>query len=131
MKNTTMLVIVGIIIVAVGAFIFMNSSGSVNGNVIIEDNNPQVIQGELQQVTLGIKNYNYYPNTIEVEAGKPVEITLDKSVVGCFRSFTVRDLGVSKNSRTPQDKVVFTPSKPGTYTFACSMGMGYGKLIVK
>ena len=134
MKNTTILVIIGIVIVAVGAFIFMNSdnsSGNVNGSVTAENKDPAVIQGETQKVMIGIKNYNYYPNTIEVEAGKPVEITLDKSVTGCYRSFNIKSLGISKNAKTPEDKIIFTPTKPGTYTFACAMGMGYGKLIVK
>ena len=59
------------------------------------------------------------------------EITLDKSVSGCYRSFNIRDIGVSQYSKDPSQKITFTPTKPGTYTFACSMGMGYGKLIVK
>ena len=134
MKNTTMLVIIGIIIVAVGAFVFVNSNngqGSINGSAVVENKDPSVIQGELQKVTLGIKNYNYYPNTIDVEAGKPVEITLDKSVGGCYRSFVIPDLGVNELSSNPNEKIIFTPTKAGSYTFRCGMGMGYGNLIVK
>ncbi|MEM3113346.1 MAG: cupredoxin domain-containing protein [Candidatus Pacearchaeota archaeon] len=131
MKNTTILVIIGIILVVAGTFIFINSEPDTNANVIIDKNQKEIIQGELQKVTLGIKDYNYYPNTIEVESGKPVEITLDNSVGGCYRSFVIRDLGINKYSRDPSQKITFTPTKSGTYTFACSMGMGYGKLIVK
>lgn len=86
---------------------------------------------EIQEVVIGMKNYNYYPNTIEVLEDKPVRIYLDKSVVGCFRSFTIRSLGISKNLRTPNDYIEFTPTEKGEFTFACSMGMGQGKLIVK
>jgi len=131
MKNTTILVIIGVVIVAVGAFIFMNSGSDINGGVIIDDTQGEVIQGELQKVNIGIKNYNYYPNTIEVKSGKPVEITLDKSVSGCYRSFNINSMGISQYSKDPSQKIIFTPTKSGTYTFACSMGMGYGKLIVK
>lgn len=131
MKNTTILAIIGIVILAVGAFIYFNSNVAqadvnVNGNSNTDTNNENA-----QKVTLGIKNYNYYPNTITVKVNQPVEVTLDDSVVGCYRSFNIKELGVSKNARTPEDKIIFTPTKPGTYTFQCIMGMGYGKLIVK
>ena len=61
---------------------------------------------------------------------KPVRIYLDASVRGCYRSFTVKSFGVAKNLRTPEDYVEFTPDKEGTFGFACSMGMGTGKIIV-
>lgn len=87
--------------------------------------------GETQNVVLGIKDYNYYPNTIKVKVGVPVSISLDSSVSGCYRSFTIRDLRINKYLKTPQDTVEFTPTKKGTYRFACSMGMGTGTLVVE
>ena len=84
-----------------------------------------------QQVTLGIKNFNYFPEVITVKAGQPVSLTLDNSVTGCFRSFNIRDLGVSGYSSSPDNKIMFTPAEKGTYKFSCSMGMGYGTLIVE
>ena len=87
--------------------------------------------GDFQKVTLGIKNYNYYPNTVTVKAGQPVRIYLDESVVGCYRGFVIRDFGISKYLRTPSDYVEFTPDKKGTFRFSCSMGMGTGTLIVE
>lgn len=119
MKNTTILIIiVGIIFIGGYFFLFNNSNTS-----------ESKISG--QEITLSMKNYNYYPNTIEVEAGKQVSITLDSSVRGCYRAFTINDLGVRKTSNSPEDKIVFTPTKKGTFRFACSMGMGYGTIIVK
>lgn len=126
MKNTTLLGIFVIVLVIVGGFMFFNSGKNVNGNIVSDP-----VSEDAQKVILSIKNYNYYPNTITVESGKPVEITLDKSVGGCYRSFNVKDLGISQYARTPEDKIVFTPNKKGTFAFACSMGMGYGKLIVE
>lgn len=87
--------------------------------------------GEVQKVTLGLKNYNYDPQVITVKANQPVEITLDSSVMGCLRSFTVPAFGVSQYSRDPSQTITFTPNKAGTYKFACSMGMGYGTLVVE
>lgn len=126
MKNTTLLMLIGIAVLLVGGFVFFKSIGhnSVNGNVINGN-------GEVQKIVIGAKNLNYYPQTIKVKAGQPVEISLDGSVTGCLRSFTIKDFGISKNLPTPNDKVTFTPDKKGTFTFACSMGMGTGKLIVE
>lgn len=125
MKNTTLLIIAGIVIVLVGAFIFLNKGqASVSGEVISGDNQ------NAQKITLSMKNSNYYPNTITVKANQPVEITLDNSVRGCYRSFTIRELGVSKYSKTPEETIIFTPTKTGTFRFACSMGMGTGTIVV-
>ena len=130
MKNTTILALTVLIIIVGGFFVFSKGSESANGG----EGNGDVINenGEdVQKITLGTKNLNYYPNTLKVKEGKPVELTLDKSVTGCLRSFTIKDFGISKYARTPEDKIVFTPTKKGIFTFACSMGMGFGKLIVE
>ena len=138
MKATTLGILAIIFVIAVGTFVFLGSgqnNGNVNGNVITgnvvdgignEENN-----GDVQKINIGMKNYNYYPNTIKVKADTPVEITLDNSVYGCLRSFVIKEFGVNKYSKDSNDKITFTPNKKGTFTFACSMNMGYGKLIVE
>lgn len=125
MKNTTLFLIAVVALALIGGFVFMGSGKGVTGNVV---NEPP--SGEVQKITLSMKNYNYYPQTIKVEAGKPVEITLDSSVVGCLRSFTIPEFGVRKLSKTPADKIIFTPDKKGTFAFSCSMGMAYGQIEV-
>jgi len=124
MKNSTMLISIGIMILLVGGFIFFNSEADKTTSNTIKTE-------EAQKITLGIKNYNYYPNTITLKVDQPVELTLDESVSGCFRSFTVKALGIQKYSKSPEEKIEFTPTQKGTFAFACSMGMGYGKLIVE
>ena len=86
---------------------------------------------ESRDIILGLKDFNYYPNTITVNSGETVRIKLDSTVSGCLRDFTIRDFGIHKYLKTPDDYVELTPTKKGTYTFACSMGMGTGVLIVK
>ena len=122
----------GILLVIIAAGFFMlNQSESypelqneqVSGNVVAGT-------GEIQEVVIGMKNYNDYPDTINLKAGIPARVSLDDSVYGCFRDFTIRDLGVREYLKTSEDYVEFTPTDPGTYPFACSMGMGFGKLVV-
>ena len=115
------------IILIIGAGYFLLGKESLNQNEIPNDFGG----GDFQKVVLGVKNLNYYPNTITIQYGKPVRIYLDSSVSGCLRSFTIRDFGVTKYLKTPSDYVEFTPNKKGTFRFACSMGMGTGTLIVE
>ncbi len=124
-KSTAYLFGIILLVVVAGFFMLRGGGGSTTGEVVADSN------GDFQKVTLGIKSYNYYPNTVKVKAGEPVRVYLDKSVSGCYRSFNIRDLGVSKYLATPNDYVEFTPTKPGRYGFACSMGMGTGTLIVE
>lgn len=127
MKNTTMLLLIFILFIGVGTFIYIGSgkSEAVTGNII------NSYGKDAQKITLSAKNYNYYPETIKVKMGKPVEITLDHSVYGCLRAFAIRDLGVNKYSKSPEQTIAFTPSKKGRFRFSCSMGMGYGTIIVE
>ena len=113
-----------IAIAIVAYFFFFRGSSTVSAN-------NSVSQGDVQKIVLSYKNHNYYPNTIRVKAGQPVSVTLDSSVAGCFRSFNIKELGVSEYSQSPSQTIDFTPTQKGTYRFACSMGMGYGTIIVE
>ena len=125
MKPVYYLILTILIIIVAGYFLLGKNSNDNSGAVIGEGGE------DYQKVVLGIKNYNYYPNTIEVKANQPVRIYLDKSVVGCYRSFTIRELGIAKYLKTPEEYVEFTPTIPGTFGCSCSMGMGTGTMIVK
>ncbi|NCN51953.1 hypothetical protein GW931_03000 [archaeon] len=123
------MIFVLVVLVIAGAWFFIGNSGTVNADVVV--NGGASNSGDFQKVTLSMKNYNYYPNTVTVNVNQPVRIYLDSSVGGCYRSFTIRDFGVAKYLSTPTDYVEFTPNKKGSFRFACSMGMGTGTLIVK
>lgn len=118
-----------ILIIIVGAY-FLFGFNSGKDKSIDEIGNP-INEGGIQKITLGVKDYNYYPNIIKVKANSPVRIYLDSTVQGCLRDFTIRSFNVRKYLRTPQEYVEFTPDKKGTFGFACSMGMGTGTIIVE
>ncbi len=123
-SSKTLFWILGIAFVIIAGYFLMN--GGLTGNVVSGGAGSE----DVQRITLSFKN-NYSPNTITVEAGKPVEITLDSSVRGCFRSFNIRELGVSYRSSGPSDTIKFTPTKKGSFEFACGMRMGYGTMVVE
>ena len=127
-KKPIFIVIIISVLLIGGFFLFNNKS--INGNIINDNKDNSQNTENVQKITLGF-NRNYYPNTISVKQGIPVEITLDSSVRGCYRSFNIKSLGVSKSSSSPSDTITFTPSKKGSFEFACGMRMGKGTIIVE
>src|SRR3989344_5365687 len=80
-------------------------------------------------VFLGIANYNYDPEIINVEAGKPVKIVGNmQQLQGCLKAFSIPQLGLSKVFKNGDNVLEFTPEERGTFGFTCSMGMGTGSL---
>jgi len=126
MKAIYYVLLIVLIVAAAGFFMFNGTATNTTGNVAGDNS-----AGQVQKITLSTKNLNYYPNTITVKSGEPVRIYLDESVTGCLRSFTIRDFGVAKYLKMPSDYLEFTPNKKGTFSFACSMGMGTGTLVVE
>ena len=119
-----MLLVGALIIIAVGIFFWRSSAN--------ENSSDEITNGSgVQKIVLSMKDFNYYPNTIYVKAGKPVSISLDDSVGGCYRSIVISSLGLRKTLKSSSDTLDFTPKEKGTYRFACSMGMGTGTLIVE
>lgn len=136
-KSIITLVVIAIVLIS-GFWFFYNSPGRNSiGNVVNEniaqdnkDSPNSSTNNKIQKITLSMKG-NYYPNTITVKSGVLVEISLDRSVSGCYRSFSIPDLGVRKLSSNPNDTIKFTPNQKGNFRFQCSMGMGTGTIIVE
>lgn len=103
--------------------------GSVSGNVVSES--AQVAPGEMQRVILSQNGFNY--RDAIVESGKPILLSADNSVGGCLRSvvFNLEGRRYSKYLRTTEDTLELPALSKGIYSFSCSMGMGYGRLIVQ
>jgi len=101
-----------------------NATNDIVENVNAGDSNAQVIQ-------LGMKNYNYYPNIINLKYNIPTKIVVKTDEVkGCLRSIVIPDFGIRKLITNADNVISFTPNKKGTFSFSCSMGMGFGKIIV-
>jgi sulfite exporter TauE/SafE len=89
--------------------------------------------GGVQKVKLSITNNGYTPRYFRVQKDTPVELTLETTggVYSCATAFTFRAFDIQE-LLGPVDKKVhtFTPTKPGRYTFSCSMGMYSGTMEV-
>lgn len=115
-----------LVVLIVAGFFFMRSE-----KVSSQTANGGELEGDVQKVVISIRDFNYYPQEVRVKAGEPVAIYLDNKVGGCFRDFTIPELGLHEYLATSEDALVFTPTQKGRYTFACSMRMGTGTLIVE
>ncbi len=118
-----------IFLVAVGIIYFIANSGNSTGDIV--NNAGNYNGGDIQKINIGFQGGNYYPDTIKVKEGIPVEVILDNSVRGCFRSFNIKELGVSGYSSDSSQTIKFTPDKKGSFEFACGMRMGRGTIIVE
>jgi sulfite exporter TauE/SafE/plastocyanin len=85
-----------------------------------------------QQVLIKVLSNGYSPNRVTVQAGVPVQLTLQtKNTYTCASSFILKAFKISLQLGPNDSKTVtFTPTQKGSYQFTCSMGMYTGILEV-
>jgi len=91
-----------------------------------------VVSGGVQEVRVLVKG-GYTPDTIVVQAGKPVRLqfyrdeTADCSERVVFERFKIDQMLPAFQTTA----VEFTPTEPGEYPFRCGMNMLKGLLVVE
>lgn len=95
---------------------------------------PAITRGEMpaQEVSLRLGDYRYTPDTIEVQAGRPVALTLTNTDALMPHNFTLQDaaagLAIDTDISAGTTAVVnFTAVKPGTYRFFCDKKLPFMK----
>ena len=127
MQKSTFYGLAIFLVIIISGFIFLKPNNAAVVGTIDSD----VIQGEMQRVVLSQNGYNY--NDITAKVDKPIAVSADNSVKGCLRSaaFNINGKKYSKYLQTSEDTLELPALSKGTYTFSCSMGMGFGKLVVE
>ena len=131
-----------IIIVVLGLAIFKLVSSKENPKDLqtIEQQGPKEIftqketriENGVQIVELSWGRLNYNPEVIKVKHDMPVKIIADtERLTGCFRSLVIPEFNVRKSFTESDNTVEFTPTKIGTFSFTCAMGMGRGRMVVE
>ena len=113
--------ILAILVVVVLAKSFMGSDPTITGNIVGSSG------GESQIVEIGLTRAGYTDFTVEVN--KPVILKNDGTLGGCGLYPVQAELGINANF-AQTDNYEFTPTKKGTFTYSCSMGMFNGKITV-
>ena len=109
-----------------------NVSAASGSALAAADPNVQIEKGTqvIRMKITGMDPY-YEPSTsYTVKAGVPVRWEIDGAGTGCRSILQVPKLGISQDVSNPSTVINFTPDKPGSYAFSCSMGMFRGTLNV-
>lgn len=84
----------------------------------------------LQRATITIAD-GYQPATLNVQAGKPLELTFLSKSDSCANTVNIPALKQSFSLKNGARKTItFTPQK-GTTAFSCAMGMYRGQIVAK
>src|SRR3989344_3796573 len=119
MGNKITLIGIFILVALIAGFVFAKSGNT--DSVPITGN---VVAGEIQKVVLSQADLNYKDSI--VQAGKPIALSADSSVVGCLRapSFNLGGKKYTKYLQSTDDVLELPALEKGTYPFSCTMGMG-------
>ncbi|MBI4122099.1 MAG: sulfite exporter TauE/SafE family protein [Parcubacteria group bacterium] len=126
----------GALVIVLGISNIRNAAALLDLNIIpttqaVSERAPVIIEGAEQVVTMNVSTGGYQPSTLTVVAGTPVRWDINGSnSMGCAGSLVMRAFNVSTRLKPGLNTVRFTPTKAGTYTFSCSMGMYRGTMIV-
>lgn len=88
------------------------------------------VAGSVQKIKVDTSSGSYDPNTIELKAGVPAEITFTQSS-GCLAQVQSQDLDFFEDLTAGPKTVKLGALKAGTYTFTCGMQMVSGTVVVK
>jgi sulfite exporter TauE/SafE/copper chaperone CopZ len=132
--GATMVVILGVVMFGNG----MNLSG-ISASIPIFAQNGSAVQGtvarmegDVQVVKTDLSSGRYAP--ITVQAGVPVRWTIHAepgTINGCNNRIIIPEYGrMQKKLEFGDNLVEFTPSRSGTFTYTCWMGMIRGKITV-
>ncbi|MDR2295536.1 MAG: sulfite exporter TauE/SafE family protein [Clostridiales Family XIII bacterium] len=95
------------------------------------DSSPVAIEDGRQIVRSTLRPGSY--PAITVQAGMPVEWTIDAprgSINGCNNRVIIPEYGVEYSFRTGENRIAFTPSEAGRFSYTCWMGMIRGSITV-
>jgi plastocyanin domain-containing protein len=88
--------------------------------------------GGIQEVRVTVKG-GYTPDTIVVQAGKPVRLQFYRDeTADCSERVVFEKFGIDQQLPPFQTTTIeFTPEQPGEYPFRCGMNMLKGLLVVE
>jgi plastocyanin len=88
------------------------------------------VAGGVQKISVDLSSGSYNPNTIQLKAGVPAEITFGQAS-GCTGVVQSQQLGFSEDLSSGPKTVKLAGLQAGTYQFACGMGMVTGTIVVQ
>ncbi len=105
--------------------------GGVTGNAVAGDSG-SVTQGNgVQEVNMDVSSNGYNPRSFVIKKGIPVKWNVNvKQLTGCNQELVMNAYGIDVRLKQGLNVLEFTPTKKGTISFSCGMGMLRGSFIV-
>ena len=136
--SALVIAILGIISVNTGQILrgsvhtLQNYSRAIFGSNTKIGNLAKITPDGKQQVTIKVSGFGYSADASVLKVGVPTLLTLTtENTYGCARAFTIPALNLYKIlPLTGSETLEFTPTKTGTLTYTCSMGMYTGTFTV-
>ncbi len=93
---------------------------------------PAATKDGVQEVRITVKG-GYTPDTVVVQAGKPVRLQFYRDeTADCSERIVLEDFGIDAALPAFQTTdIEFTPAEPGEFRFRCGMNMLKGLLVVE
>lgn len=145
LKNKVFSVIAALFIFVIG-ILAINSGQILRGSVHTIQNYWKVFIGEegssrgtsakivggVQEATINVYSNGYKSNTNTLKVNVPVKLTLiSNNVRSCAKAFAIPEFNIFKVLPSDGTETIgFTPTKVGTLTYTCSMGMYTGSFNV-
>lgn len=119
------LIIVAIVLVVVFAGIYLYSNNNNVSGEIIQDLKPQTGSDGIKEFTMTAKQWKFEPNTIEVNQGDLVRLSVTSLDV--THGLAIPDYGIDESLYPGQTvDIEFVADRKGTFPFACSVSCGVG-----
>lgn len=92
----------------------------------------ETYQQNVQVIKMTQTASGYSPSTLRVQVGIPVRwVIKSESSFTCASSIVVPSLGIRTNLKKGENIIEFTPTQKGSISYACSMGMYRGMILVE
>ena len=100
--------------------------------LVLVSTGPVIASEQLQVITLTLGDYQFTPDTVEVTAGQPVQLTLTNTDSITPHNFILKDeaagLDIDIDVSARKTAIIeFTPEKTGSYSFYCSKKLPFMK----
>ncbi len=124
-KVSLPIIIVILAVVGIGGIlVFKGKSVNKKGEIQTSQENVQV-QGEVREIEVTAKQWEFTPNPIKVKFGERVRLKIKS--IDVTHGFALPDFGINEVLNPEQEVVVeFVANKRGTFDFFCSVQCGQG-----
>ncbi|MBI2572518.1 hypothetical protein HYV86_01550 [Candidatus Woesearchaeota archaeon] len=113
---------IGILIISVIGMTIYFGGGSITGSTVKD-----VTVENVKIVEVGLTKSGAYTD-LTLNLNEPVVLTNDGTLRGCSTFIVQKDLGLRADISSKGHP--FTPTKTGTFTYTCSMGMYLGTMTI-